>query len=101
MQDGATLINTARGALVDEAALLRELQSGRIQAVIDVTDPEIPPPDSLFFSLPNVFLTPHIAGAIGTERGRLGLIAVEEVERFVRGDTLLYEVEPALLERLA
>lgn len=101
MQDGATLINTARGALVDEAALLRELQSGRIQAVIDVTDPEIPPPDSLFFSLPNVFLTPHVAGAIGTERGRLGLMAVEEVERFVRGDTLLYEVEPALLERLA
>ena len=101
MADGATFINTARGALVDEAALLAELQTGRIHAVIDVTDPEIPAPSSPFFTLPNVLLTPHIAGAIGTERGRLGLMVVEEVERYVRGEPLLYQVEPALLERLA
>lgn len=101
MPDGAGFINTARGALIDEAALLAELQTGRIHAVIDVTDPEIPDAGSPFFSLPNVFLTPHIAGAIGSERARLGLMAVEEVERFVRGETLLYEIEPALLERLA
>lgn len=101
MKDGAAFINTARGALVDEAALLAELQTGRIQAVIDVTDPEIPPANSPFFNLPNVFLTPHVAGAIGTERARLGMMAVEEIERFVRGEVLLYEVEPALLERLA
>lgn len=101
MQDGAAFINTARGALVDEAALLAELQTGRIHAVIDVTDPEIPPADSPFFSLPNVFLTPHVAGAIGAERARLGLMAVEEVERFVRGEPMLYEIEPELLERLA
>jgi phosphoglycerate dehydrogenase-like enzyme len=101
MQDGACFINTARGALVDEAALIAELQTGRIQAVIDVTDPEIPPADSPLFSLPNVFLTPHVAGAIGTERARLGLMAVEEVERFVRGEPMLYEIEPELLERLA
>ena len=101
MQDGATFINTARGALVDEAALVAELQTGRIHAVIDVTDPEIPPPDSPLFTLPNVFLTPHVAGAIGTERARLGLMVVEEVERFVRGEPMLYEIEPALLERLA
>ena len=101
MPDGAAFINTARGALVDETALLAELQTGRIQAIVDVTDPEIPPADSPFFSLPNVFLTPHVAGAIGTERSRLGLMAVEEVERFVRGEPMLYEIEPALLERLA
>ncbi len=101
MQDGAGFINTARGALIDEAALLAELQTGRIHAVIDVTDPEIPAPDSPFFTLPNVFLTPHIAGAIGTERARLGHMAVEEVERFVRGETMQYEIEPSLLERLA
>lgn len=101
MQDGACFINTARGALVDEAALIAELQTGRIQAVIDVTDPEIPPADSPLFSLPNVFLTPHVAGAIGTERARLGLMAVEEVERFVRGEAMLYEIAPELLERLA
>ena len=101
MKDGAAFINTARGALVDEAALVAELQTGRIQAVIDVTDPEIPPSDSPLFSLPNVFLTPHVAGAIGTERARLGLMAVEEIERYTRGEALLYEIEPALLERLA
>lgn len=101
MPDGAGFINTARGALIDEAALLAELQTGRIHAVIDVTDPEIPPPDSPFFTLSNVFLTPHIAGAIGTERARLGMMAVEEVERYVRGEPLLYEIHPELLERLA
>lgn len=101
MQDGAAFINTARGALVDEAALLAELQTGRIQGIIDVTDPEVPPASSPFYELPNVFLTPHVAGAIGTERARLGLMAVEEVERFVRGEPMLYEIEPELLERLA
>src|SRR5690606_36207563 len=63
MRDGATLINTARGALVDEGALVATLETGRVHAVIDVTDPEIPPPDSPLYRLPNVFLTPHIAGA--------------------------------------
>jgi len=101
MPDGATFINTARGALIDEAALIAELQTGRIHAVIDVTDPEIPPADSPLFSLPNVFLTPHVAGAVGTERLRLGLMAIEEVERFVRGEPMLYEIAPELLERLA
>ena len=70
-------------------------------AVIDVTEPEIPASGSPFFNLPNVFLTPHIAGAVGTERARLGLMAVEEVERFIRGETMLYEIEPQFLERLA
>lgn len=101
MQDGASFINTARGALIDEAALVAELQTGRIFGVIDVTDPEIPPLDSPLFTLPNVFLTPHVAGAIGTERLRLGLMAVEEIERFIAGKPMLYEVQPELLERLA
>ena len=101
MRDGATFINTARGALVDEMALLAELQSGRIHAVIDVTEPEIPPVGSPLYSLPNVFLTPHVAGAIGTERLRLGQLVVDEIERFVAGESLEFAVEPALLERLA
>lgn len=101
MRDGATFINTARGALVDEAALIAELSSGRISAVIDVTDPEIPPPGSPLFELPNVLLTPHIAGAIGTERGRLGRVVADEVERFVAGDVLQFAVDPRLLERQA
>ena len=101
MQDGAAFINTARGALIDEAALIAELQTGRIHAVIDVTDPEIPEKGSPLYSLPNVFLTPHVAGAVGTERLRLGQLAIEEVERFVAGIPLEFAVEPALLERLA
>lgn len=101
MRDGATFINTARGALVDEAALLAELQTGRIHAVIDVTDPEIPARDSPFFSLPNVFLTPHVAGAAGLERLRLGQMVVEEIERFVAGEPLHHAIEPTILERLA
>jgi phosphoglycerate dehydrogenase-like enzyme len=101
LQDGAAFINTARGALVDEAALIAELETGRIHAVIDVTEPEIPQPGSPFYTLPNVFLTPHVAGAVGTERLRLGEMAVAEVERFVRGQALQFEIEPALLERLA
>lgn len=101
MRDGATFINTARGALVDEAAMIAELETGRISAVIDVTEPEIPPPDSPLFTLPNVLLTPHIAGAIGSERSRLGRLVADEVDRFVAGRPLLHAVEPTQLERLA
>lgn len=101
MKDGATLINTARGALVDEGALLQELKTGRIEAVIDVTDPEVPPPASPFYSLPNVFLTPHIAGATGLERARLGDMAIAEIERFCHGRALEQEVRPEHLELIA
>jgi phosphoglycerate dehydrogenase-like enzyme len=92
MRDGSTLINTARGSLVDQGALIRDLSLGRIAAVLDVTDPDDLPADSPLFDLPNVFLTPHIAGALGTERERLGILAVEEVERFARAKPLEYQV---------
>ncbi|PST23852.1 hydroxyacid dehydrogenase [Mesorhizobium plurifarium] len=101
MKDGATLINTARGALVDEAALIERLQSGAINAVIDVTHPEIPERSSPLYRMPNVFLTPHIAGAIGLERTRLGEMAVDEVGRFVQGRPLLFEVCKQDLGRMA
>ncbi|TCR83864.1 hydroxyacid dehydrogenase [Rhizobium sp. BK376] len=101
MKAGATLINTARGALVDEAALIDVLKSGRIDAVIDVTDPEIPDAASPFYDLPNVFLTPHIAGAVGLERTRLGEMAVDEVCRFIEGKPLLYRVHRQDLQHMA
>ncbi|RWX15968.1 hydroxyacid dehydrogenase [Rhizobium hidalgonense] len=101
MKDGATLINTARGILIDEAALLSELKTGRFDAIIDVTEPEIPEPDSPFYDLPNVFLTPHIAGAIGLERARLGAMAADEVERFAAGRPLLYQIRRENLENIA
>jgi len=101
MKDGATLINTARGALIDEDALLATLKTGRIDAIIDVTDPEIPGPESAFYDLPNVFLTPHIAGAVGLERSRLGEMAADEAERFIRGEPLLYGLTLESLENTA
>jgi phosphoglycerate dehydrogenase-like enzyme len=85
MPDGATLINTARGAVVDETALIAELRTGRIDAVLDVTDPEPPTKDSELWRLPNVVLTPHIAGSAGNELHRIGDSVAAEVERFTAG----------------
>jgi phosphoglycerate dehydrogenase-like enzyme len=95
------LINTARGALVDHDALIAELAGGRISAVLDVTDPEPPPPDSPLFQLSNVFLTPHIAGSMGNELERLGRSTVEELERLTDGRPLIYQVRKSDLERVA
>lgn len=85
MPDGATLINTARGAIVDQQVLVEELESGRIRAVLDVTEPEVLPAGHPLLSLPNVFLTPHMAGSVSRELRRLGLAALVEVENFVSG----------------
>lgn len=98
---GTTFINTARGSLVDQDALTAELVSGRIDAVIDVTEPEVLPAGSPLYDLPNVLLTPHIAGAVGMERERLGDMAVDEIERFVTGQPLRHAIDPALLEKIA
>ncbi|MFF7970926.1 NAD(P)-dependent oxidoreductase [Streptomyces sp. NPDC007905] len=101
MPTGSVLINTARGALVDHDALIAELRTGRLSAVLDVTDPEPLPADSPLFDLPNAFVTPHLAGSQGNEVARLGLTVVEEAERLSAGDGLLYAVDQADLERAA
>ncbi|MDQ1300856.1 MAG: hypothetical protein QG637_776, partial [Chloroflexota bacterium] len=77
MKDNALLINTARGSLVDEAALVAELSRGRFFAFLDVTDPEPPAADSPLRRLENVVALPHIAGCI-ENCGRMGELAVEE-----------------------
>ena len=82
LPDGAVLVNTARGRLIDEEALVAELRTGRIWAGLDVTDPEPPAPDSPLRRLPNVILTPHIAGPVTGRRWRLGDAMVEELRRF-------------------
>lgn len=92
MRDGATLINTARGDLVDTDALVAELTVGRLRAVLDVTDPEPLPAGHPLFSSPGVTLTPHIAGSVGNELQRMGRQAVDEVERFVTLGALDHEV---------
>lgn len=83
--DGGVLINTSRGALIDHTALTEELVSGRLSAILDVTDPEPLPADSPLYRLPNVFLTPHIAGSLGNELARLGGTVVTELERMTTG----------------
>ncbi len=92
MREGAWLINTARGALVDTTALERECASGRICAFIDTAEPEPFPPDSQLYGLPNVVLTPHIAGSLGNEISRMGDLALDEIERWRAGRPLAHQV---------
>ncbi|WP_426989192.1 hydroxyacid dehydrogenase [Pseudarthrobacter sp. Y6] len=89
---GTTFINTSRGELVDQDALLTRLEQGDLYAVLDVTTPWVLPPDSGFYKLPNVLLTPHMAGSLGTELERLAVSAVEEAQRLSRGEPLRFPV---------
>jgi phosphoglycerate dehydrogenase-like enzyme len=99
--DGGCFINTARGRVVDEQALTEELVSGRISAMLDVTEVEPLPADSPLYRLPNVFLTPHIAGSLGNELARLGAAAVTELERYSAGLPPLHPVRQADLAHVA
>ncbi|MGH7946233.1 MAG: hydroxyacid dehydrogenase [Opitutaceae bacterium] len=93
MKPGATLINTARGAIVRESALIDVLRARvDLQAVLDVTWPEPPERTSPLYDLPNVFLTPHLAGSLGNECRRMGQAMVEEMRRFLRGEPLHFVV---------
>jgi glyoxylate reductase len=91
IQDGATLINTARGAILDEQALVDELVSGRISAGLDVFADEPHVPERLL-ELQNVVLTPHIASATVETRAAMTRILVDNVLAFSRGDPLLTPV---------
>jgi phosphoglycerate dehydrogenase-like enzyme len=102
MQDGSLLVNTARGRLIDSDALLAELQSGRIAAALDVTDPHEPlPPSSPFLGLENCIVTPHIAGPTLDARRRQGRDAVDETIRFLGGEALRYHIPPERWELVA
>jgi phosphoglycerate dehydrogenase-like enzyme len=102
MPFGATFVNTARGGVVRHDELIDVLRARTdLHAVLDVTEPEPPPPDSPLYTLENVTLTPHIAGAVGRERRQLGNLMVEELRRYAAGEPLRYEVTRAQLERMA
>lgn len=101
MRPGTLFVNTARGPLVDTEALTGHLVSGRLDAVLDVTSPEPLPPGHPLWDLPNVLLTPHLAGAQGNEVGRLGALAVDELARYARGDAFAHPVHRADLGRIA
>jgi glyoxylate reductase len=91
LRDGATLVNTARGAIIDEDALVAELVSGRISAGLDVFAHEPRIPDALR-SLPNVVLTPHIGSATVETRAAMTRIVVDNVVALSRGEPLLTPV---------
>ncbi|MFJ4918810.1 hydroxyacid dehydrogenase [Streptomyces sp. NPDC088725] len=99
--DGGVVINTARGALIDHEALTRECADGRLDAYLDVTEPEPLPAGHPLYSLPNVLVTPHLAGALGSEVRRLGAYATAEVERYLAGEPLQGALRRQDMERMA
>ncbi len=101
LRTGATVVNTARGALLDHEALLAEVTTGRLSAVLDVTDPEPLPADHPLWALPNVFITPHLAGSVGTELRRMVDHAVDEIDRWRSGSPARNPVTKDMLARLA
>ncbi|MBN2449902.1 MAG: hydroxyacid dehydrogenase [Lentisphaeria bacterium] len=93
MRPDASFLNTARGAVVRQDEMIEVLsQRPDITAVLDVTYPEPPPPNSPLYTLPNVIVTPHIAGSMGAECLRMGRYAVEECRRFLAGEPLHWQV---------
>ena len=93
MKSGSTFINTARGAVVDEADLLAvATDRPDIQFFLDVTHPEPPVAGSPLYTLPNVILTPHIAGSIDGECRRMGRYMVDELRRWIAGQPLQWEI---------
>ena len=101
IQDGATFINTARGIIIDEPALVEELETGRFWAGLDVTYPEPPAADSPLRRLPNVLLTPHIAGPTPTRYWEFVQYAIRDVQRYLAGETMLGNVTEKRLEGMA
>ena len=101
LSDGAIFINTARAHLIDEAALLAELQTGRISAALDVFDQEPLPDDSPFRGLDNLIMTPHIAAVTQQAYKRQGEITVDEVASFLSEGKLRYEVTRDMLDTMA
>jgi len=102
MRPNAVFINTGRGAQVVEADLVRALKEepGRA-ALLDVTDPEPPARGSALYTLPNVVLTPHIAGSMGREVARMGEYMADAFEAMLRGQAAQYEVTMEMLETMA
>ncbi|HEX2904315.1 MAG TPA: 2-hydroxyacid dehydrogenase [Jatrophihabitans sp.] len=88
LKDGAVLVNAARGPVVVTADLVAQLQSGRLRAAVDVTDPEPLPADHPLWSAPNLLLTPHIGGSVLGLTDRFVALLAAQLGRFERGEPL-------------
>jgi phosphoglycerate dehydrogenase-like enzyme len=89
LETGALLVNAGRGTVVDMDALCDELESGRLHAALDVTDPEPLPPESPLWRLPNVLLTPHVAGDSPAADQRVYELVGDQIRRHLEGRPLL------------
>ena len=98
LPDGALVVNAGRGRTIETAALVTELQAGRIRAALDVTDPEPLPPDHPLWGLPNALITPHMAGDSPGSTIRSFELAGDQIRRFAAGELLINEVGRYLLE---
>ncbi|MCX5267888.1 2-hydroxyacid dehydrogenase [Streptomyces sp. NBC_00199] len=88
MKDGALLVNVARGGVVDTEALLAELESGRLTAALDVTDPEPLPPGHRLWTAPGVLVSPHVGGPTSAFRPRAERLLADQLRRFVNREPL-------------
>jgi phosphoglycerate dehydrogenase-like enzyme len=86
MKDGALLVNVARGPVVDTKALLEEVESGRITAALDVTDPEPLPPGHPLWHAPGVLISPHVGGSTSAFMPRAKRLLAGQLTRFAAGD---------------
>ncbi|MEO5941510.1 MAG: 2-hydroxyacid dehydrogenase [Candidatus Limnocylindrales bacterium] len=98
LPDGALLVNAGRGRTIENSALVAELETGRLRAALDVTDPEPLPPDHPLWGLPNVLITPHMAGDSPGSTIRAFELAGDQVRRFAAGEPLINQVARHLLE---
>jgi phosphoglycerate dehydrogenase-like enzyme len=102
MRENATFINTGRGATVAEEDLLDVLKQRRdLTAMLDVTTEEPAASESPLFTLPNVFVSTHIAGSMGGEVVRMADYIIEEFLAWQKGEPMRYVVTPAMIERMA
>lgn len=102
MLPNAAFINTGRGAQVVEDDLIDALEKEPMRvALLDVTMPEPPEKDSKLYKLPNVFLSPHIAGSLGNEVSRMGEYMAKEYARWAKGEECLWQVTEKMLETMA
>ena len=95
---GALVVNVARGAIVDAAALAGHLADGRLRAALDVTDVEPLPADRPEWALPNVLITPHVGGDTFVFAERAPGFVAEQAERYLTGQPLANVVKPAARE---